>query len=158
MWITRVWNPLFEFPNPFQVLKEKVRYFITWGYEEPAFWAGFFVPGGEDAARLQARSLRSDYSRICNPSNMGIGERDAPEGIAKKGDVGGPVQGAVPRKRDCGTCSTTLDTPQGVAIKEELDAKRPVPSLFWLLTGGAPSSHARRDVLRVQRRPLVHTD
>lgn len=43
-------------------------------------------------------------------------------------------------------------------ILEELDAKRPVPSLFWLLTGGVPSSHARRYVLRVQKRLLVHTD
>ena len=44
-------------------------------------------------------------------------ERDATEGIVKKGDVWGTVQGAVPRQRDCGTCSTTLDTPEGVAIR-----------------------------------------
>jgi len=32
MWITGVWNPLFEFPDLLQVFQEKVRYYITWGY------------------------------------------------------------------------------------------------------------------------------
>lgn len=33
MWITRVWNPLFELPDSLQILQEKVRYYVTWGYE-----------------------------------------------------------------------------------------------------------------------------
>ena len=33
MWITRVWNPLFEFPYTLQILQKKVRYYVTWGYK-----------------------------------------------------------------------------------------------------------------------------
>ena len=32
MWITRVWNPFPEFPDLLQVLQEKVRQNVIWGY------------------------------------------------------------------------------------------------------------------------------
>jgi hypothetical protein len=32
MWITGGWNPLFELPDPLQVLQKKVRQYVTWGY------------------------------------------------------------------------------------------------------------------------------
>jgi len=34
MWITRVWNPLSEFPNLLQVLQKKVRQNVIWGYRK----------------------------------------------------------------------------------------------------------------------------
>ena len=33
MWIAGVWNPLSEFPDLLQVLQEKVRQNVIWGYE-----------------------------------------------------------------------------------------------------------------------------
>ena len=48
MWITRVWNPLFEFPETLQVLQKKVRYYVTWGYKKGfAIGEAFFVAMGK---------------------------------------------------------------------------------------------------------------
>jgi hypothetical protein len=33
MWIAGVWNPFLEFPDLLQVLQEKVRQNVIWGYE-----------------------------------------------------------------------------------------------------------------------------
>ena len=49
MWITRVWNPLSEFPYFLQVLQEKVRQNVIWGYWR---WTGnspspFYLVTGE---------------------------------------------------------------------------------------------------------------
>ena len=44
LWITGVWNPSFEFADPLQVLQEKVRQYVTWGYRKrPAMRRVFFV-------------------------------------------------------------------------------------------------------------------
>jgi hypothetical protein len=34
MWITGIWNPLSEFPDILQILQEKVRQNVIWGYNK----------------------------------------------------------------------------------------------------------------------------
>ena len=34
MWLAGVWNPFLEFPDLLQVLQEKVRQNVIWGYEK----------------------------------------------------------------------------------------------------------------------------
>ena len=42
MWIAGVWNPLSEFPDLLQVLQEKVRQNVIWGYENARLRPGIF--------------------------------------------------------------------------------------------------------------------
>ena len=95
IWITRVWNPLFEFPYTLQILQKKVRYYVTWGYEEPAFPAGFFVPGGECGRQKPPNSAHVTLSP--NPFPRGRGWRQKPPcgpagpvaSLRKAADIGG---------------------------------------------------------------------
>ena len=60
MWITRVWNPLSEFPDLLQVLQEKVRQNVIWGYWEwltVAVNHSHFIHGGS-LPRHPLRRLR----------------------------------------------------------------------------------------------------
>ena len=42
MWIAGVWNPFLEFPDLLQVLQEKVRQNVIWGYEKASRQRCFF--------------------------------------------------------------------------------------------------------------------
>ena len=42
MWIAGVWNPFLEFPDLLQVLQEKVRQNVIWGYENARLRPGIF--------------------------------------------------------------------------------------------------------------------
>ena len=83
------------------------------------------------------------------------------EGIDGNGDVRGPVQGAVPRKRHDGVCLTTVRRAKGVAKREELAVKRPAQPRFRLLTEARPvpldcSVCNRADILRTETVRLTH--
>lgn len=79
MWITRVWNPLFEFPETLQVLQKKVRYYVTWGYKKRlASAASLFswsLKGKCDLNRLEPFRERNNTDPFSGES-VGVGLSD----------------------------------------------------------------------------------
>ena len=71
MRITGVWNPLFELPDSPQILQEKVRYYVTWGYEKARLSAWLFrslvsppLAGEESPCAPSVASLRFCFHGI----------------------------------------------------------------------------------------------
>ncbi len=58
MWITRVWNPLSEFPDLLQVLQEKVRQNVIWGYENASPLAVHFRFTPQEPGSLPSFSVQ----------------------------------------------------------------------------------------------------
>ena len=69
MWIAGVWNPFSEFPDLLQVLQEKVRQNVIWGYEKASQQRCFFDirpkrnPAPSGAAFFYPRASRCPEGR-----------------------------------------------------------------------------------------------